>query len=80
MSSEPKRIGKSIFDFLLHRLFTIIQIAFFVRYFIAYRRMDIAFFQLLDAGQKFHCTRRAQQMSYHRFRGIDLYILGMFTK
>ena len=48
MSSEPKRIGKSIFDFLLHRLFTIIQIAFFVRYFIAYRRMDIAFFQLLD--------------------------------
>ena len=56
------------------------KIQLLVRCLVADGRVHIIFLHFLDAGYKLHGARSPEQMSDHRFCGIDFKLRGMFPK
>ncbi len=71
MPPKAQGVGKRIGKFFLHRLFTVIEVTFLIRYLIPYCSMNKALLQFLHAGNKLNRPCRAKQMPYHGFGGVD---------
>ena len=74
MSAKSQRIAQAAVYLLFDgAICDVIQIAFFIRYTVAYRGMQVIILNGFHAGDEFHAAGRSQQMAYHRFGGADFY-------